>query len=114
MRVRISTRLAWLDLTQVDFATAIGMDKSTFSRLLRADFPRHETLQRVALGLDLLVSDLDRESDPHALLRDHKALSPGMSRSDRAAAIRGWYELHAGVMGLPVKGEKQNVASSSE
>jgi len=92
LRVKVTTRLAFLDITQVDFADAIGMDKSQLSRVLRADSPRSRTLKRIALGLGLKVADLGSASDVGVLVSDHPANDRGLSRADRTAALRAWYE----------------------
>lgn len=91
LRVRVTTRLAWLDITHVDFAEAINMDKSTLSKTLRADSPRSRTLKRIALGLGLKVSDLTASADPAALTSEHPANDRALPRKDRAASLQSWY-----------------------
>lgn len=91
LRVRVATRLAWLDLTQADFARAIDMDKSSLSRALRAETPRPATLQRIALGLGLQVRDLTEGADKAFLLKDHPAIDRGLPRVHRVEALRSWY-----------------------
>jgi transcriptional regulator with XRE-family HTH domain len=95
LRIRVTTRLAWLDVTQKDFAEAIGMDKSSLSRALRANAPRDRTLQRIAIGLGLDPADLDDDADPVALISDHPVLHRGVPRSDRASMLRCWYDEEA-------------------
>ncbi len=92
LKVRVTTRLAWLDMTQQDFARAIGMDKSVLSRAMRADAPRGRTMQRIALGLGLRPEDLSIEADPVVLVTDHPALDRVLSRSDRAENLQAWYK----------------------
>lgn len=101
LRVRVATRLAWLDVTQVDFASAIGMDKSSLSRVIRMDSPRLTMVQRIALGLGLEVSDLDDGSDPTVLVTSHPAIESSMSRKERANALRDWYENESSSLEIP-------------
>lgn len=91
LRVRICTRLAWLDVTKTEFAMAISMDKSVFSRVLRADSPHRKTLERISKGLGLEVEELlgDQVS---LLLSPHPALSGSMTRDDRVEALMKWVE----------------------
>lgn len=89
LRVRISTRLAWLDLTKSDFAAAIGMDKSVLSRALRADSPHRKTLEKISAGLGLTVEELV-SGEAEVLLSDHPVLGPQMSRGERMVALESW------------------------
>ena len=91
LRVRVCTRLAWLDVFQTDFAFAIGMDKSVFSRALRASLPHDHTLELIAGGLGLSVGELTG-SDPTVLLCEHPALSRSMARPEKVEAIQAWME----------------------
>jgi transcriptional regulator with XRE-family HTH domain len=101
LRVRVTTRLAWLDITQVDFAAAIGMDKSSLSRVMRADSPRQRTMHRIALGLGLEVDDLTDRADPLALVGPHPAIDREMPRSQRAHALSEWYAESSRDLAIP-------------
>lgn len=92
LRVKVTTRLAFLDITQVEFAEAIGMDKSQLSRVLRADSPRIQTLKRIALGLGLKVVDLGESSGVEVLVQEHPANDRSKSRSERTEQLQAWYK----------------------
>jgi len=91
LKRRVDTRLAWLGLLHKDFAEAIGMDKSSFSRVLRADQPRTSTLERIAVGLGMAVATLIDEHDessltaPHPLMADYA--SSNSSSRDKASHL---------------------------
>jgi len=86
----VTTRLAWLGISQKAFADAIGMDKSRLSRAIRADAPRKPTLERIAFGLGLSVEELLHE-DETLLLRDHPAIRHSMSSADAEESLSRWY-----------------------
>lgn len=90
MRVRVTTRLAWLGISQKSFASAIGMDKSRLSRAIRADSPRSSTLDRIALGLGLTTDELI-DSDESILLKDHPAIHHSMSAREAEKSLSLWY-----------------------
>jgi len=89
LRVKISTRLAWLSLNQTEFSDAIGMDKSVLSRVLRADCPHQKTLDRISLGLGMSAVDL-LSGKPSSLLSDHPAFSRSLDKADRIECLRRW------------------------
>jgi transcriptional regulator with XRE-family HTH domain len=77
LKRRVDTRLAWLGLTHKDFAAAIGMDKSSLSRALRADRPRQSTLERISRGLGLTIEDLMDGENHDVLTSKHPAFENG-------------------------------------
>lgn len=95
LKRRVDTRLAWLGLTHQEFSQAIGMDKSSLSRALRADSPRKKTLGRIALGLGISEDALlDSESNA-ALTVLHPALPvdfSSLSSSERVIRLQRWVQ----------------------
>jgi transcriptional regulator with XRE-family HTH domain len=86
LKQRVDTRLAWLGLTHKDFASAIGMDKSSLSRALRADRPRRATLDRISKGLGVSVDALMNQEDTEVLTSSHPAFSNGEVDLDQLVA----------------------------
>ena len=87
LKRRVDTRLAWLGITHKDFAAAIGMDKSSLSRALRADRPRRTTLERIGRGLHLSVDDLLDAEKHDVLTSKHPAFENGEAGPER---LRVW------------------------
>jgi len=86
LKRRVDTRLAWLGLTHKDFASAVGMDKSSLSRALRADRPRRATLDRISRGLGLSIGDLMDADNVDILTSAHPAFEEGDVDPDRLGA----------------------------
>lgn len=89
LRVRVTTRLAWLGISQKAFAHAIGMDKSRLSRAIRANAPRSSTLERIAFGLGMTVDDLVHEDA--LLLSPHPVIRHSMTAAEAESALSAWY-----------------------
>lgn len=89
-RLRVLVRLAWIGLTQKAFCEAVGYQTASFSRILRSDNPREQTMERVARGLGLTPEQL--MGDVELLLCEHPAIEGHMGVSDRVSSIRLWLE----------------------
>ena len=92
LKRRVSTRLAWLEISQKDFAKAIGMNQSVFSRAIRARTPRTHTVTNIAIGLGLTPDQLRDSDDKHVLLCDHPGLSLDVQFEHRLERLEEWYK----------------------
>lgn len=105
LKTRVLTRLAFLGLSQRDFATLIEVDKSTLSRSLRMVPPPPRVMEKLSVGLDLTVEELLTGPDevlvrPHTALADkHSPTAPSFVR----LALRHHFLKHA--WGLSGKSE---------
>lgn len=90
-RVRVATRLAWLDLRQKDLAKSMGIESSTLSRTLRATSPHSRTIHRLATALGLTSEEL-LGNDRSVLTKDHPAMDRTQPRALQIRCLRQWCE----------------------
>ena len=88
---RVSTRLAWLEISQKDFAGAIGMNQSVFSRAIRAKNPRDRTVNNIAIGLGFTLEQLCDSDDRNILLSEHPSIPLSLASHKRIEALKKWY-----------------------
>lgn len=88
---RVSTRLAWLEISQKDFAGAISMNQSVFSRAIRAKNPRDHTVNNMAIGLGLTPEQLCDSDDQNILLSEHPGIPSSLPSHKRVEALKQWY-----------------------
>jgi hypothetical protein len=90
-RRRILTRLAWLDLSQVEFCRAISLAPSSFSQTLSARHPRLSTRIKLSTSLDVEEAILFGDGDPVSLLSVHPALAGPHDHDEGVARFSTWY-----------------------